>query len=103
MNMDQFPGLSPAGKIFIGRKRRAAHICKTCGHVIGPGTVVIGTFEGIFGMSNPLYRYKLEDGSHADEFIQVASWSSGPCHFLGLRIDDGTELLWTDEEIEEWL
>jgi hypothetical protein len=49
----------------------------------------------------PLHRHQLKDGRTADEFLQAISWSSGPMFFLGLRVSDGTEFAWSEEEIEQ--
>jgi len=57
-------------------------------------------YEGMFGDKYPLYQYCLNDGRTAEEFLQADPWSSGPCFFLGLRVSDGTEFLWPDEEID---
>ncbi len=104
MRMDQFPGISPGAKKFLQENRRLPNVCKTCGQVIGGHySAKIGTFPGMFGTDYPLYRYLLKDNKVAHEFLQIASWSSGPNHFLGLRLSDGTELIWSDKEIEEWL
>ncbi len=62
----------------------------------------IGTYDGMFGNEYPLFEYKLKDGRHAVAFLQAAPWSSGPMFFIGLKINDGTEFLWDEKEIERY-
>lgn len=57
----------------------------------------------MFENEYPLHRHVLKDGRYADEFLQACPWSSGPVAFLGLKVSDGTEFLWTEEEIEKHL
>jgi hypothetical protein len=54
----------------------------------------------MFGTEYSLIRYYLPDGRTADEFLQADPWSSGPCFFLGLRVSDGQEFLWPQEDID---
>ena len=103
MRMDQFAGLSPASEVFLKEHRRPPRICLTCGHVTETYIKKIGTYYGMFGDEYPLYRHPLKGGGHADEFLQTAPWFGGPIHFLGLRVDDSRDFVWTEEEIEAWL
>lgn len=103
MRMDQFAGLSPAAEKFLETNRRPPRTCETCGHVTGIYHEKCGTFSGGWGDEYPLHRHLLWGGKFAEAFLQCAPWSSGPVHFLGLRLENGTEFRWTDEEIEEWL
>lgn len=103
MRTDQFAGLPKIATDFLEKNMRPPRICPTCGHVTETFIEQCGTFEGMFGSEYPLRRYPLKHNKFADEFLQEAPWSSGPVHFLGLRLEDGTEYTWTAEEIKEWL
>lgn len=103
MRMDQFAGLAPSALKFLDENRRPPCTCPACGHVTAAYIEAIEEYTGMFGDAYPLHRYQLKHGKTADEFLQIADWSSGPVHFLGLRLEDGTEFTWTDEEREEWL
>lgn len=102
---DQFVGLSPAADTFLEEHRMPLKICEHCGQtlpresqqaIIGP----IDHYYGMFDNEYPLFRYVLKDGRTADEFHQASPWDCGPIHHLGLRVSDGTEFIWTEEEIE---
>jgi len=103
MRMDQFAGLSATAEKFLTENRRPPRACPTCGHVTETYIVTCGTFLGMSMNEYPLHRHPLKDGKFADEFLQCAPWSSGPVHFLGLRLSDGTEFTWSEEGIEGWL
>jgi len=48
-----------------------------------------------------LFKYKLKDGTWAEEFIQADPWASGPHVFVALKLSDGKEIgLWPESEIE---
>ncbi len=96
MRCDQFMGLSGSALEFLGEWELK---CCTCQQSL-PGKRTIGHYVGMFDNEYPLVRYILRDGRAADEFLQTASWSSGPMFFLGLRVSDGTEYVWTQEEID---
>lgn len=102
--MDQFAGLSPAAEAFLKERRRPPRICSCCGHVTETYIEKIGSYYGMFGDEYPLHRHPLKGGEeYAEEFLQCAPWSGGPVHFLGLRFMDLPDIVWTEEEIEEWL
>ena len=103
MRMDQFAGHSPSAQAFLAENKRPPLHCPTCGHITETYVKQCGIFYGMFDNEYPLAKFPLKDGTFAMEFLQTAPWSSGPIHFLGLRLEDGTELTWTDAEIEEWI
>jgi hypothetical protein len=103
MRMDQFAGLPPSALKFLDENRRPPCTCPACGHVTAAYIEAVEEYTGMFGDAYPLYRYQLKHGKTADEFLQCADWSSGAVHFLGLRLEDGTEITWTNAEREEWL
>lgn len=51
-----------------------------------------------------LNGYSLPDGRIAEEFLQAAPWSDGPCYFLALRERSSCrpidESLWCNDQIE---
>lgn len=101
MRCDQFMGLPKAASEFLRENEKPPETCVGCGRPFSREYKVIGKFHGMFMEEFPLHRRLLKNGSYADEFHQCAPWSSGPCHFLALRLEDGTEFTWTDEEIED--
>ncbi len=103
MRTDQFAGLSPAAEKFLKENQRPPRVCESCGHVTERYIKKCGTFPGMFMNSYPLFKYPLKRNRYAVAFLQAAPWSSGPVHFLGLRLEDGTEFTWTEEEMDEWL
>jgi len=105
---DQYIGLPPNALKFITENVKTTEITKPCPHCGGPivkstedVTEVIGHYSGMFWDEYELLRYHLSDGRTADEFVQAEPWSSGPMFFIGLKISDGTEILWSDEEIDK--
>jgi len=97
---DQFVGLPPAADVFLDLNTDPAEICEHCEQVIPCKLETIGYYDGMFGEEYPLVRYVLKDGRTADVFHQAAPWCAGPVHHLGLRVSDGIEFVWTEEEIE---
>lgn len=100
---DQFAGLSEEAIQFLGEYEVPDVCCPTCKRAFPRNYETVDVFYGMFDNEYPLHRHVLKDGRTADEFLQAALWSSGPVHFLGLRVSDGTEFLWTDEAIEEFI
>ncbi len=100
MRCDQFMGLPPSADAFLEEHRVKPEVCEHCQRPFPCELEVIGHFNGMCGDEFPLVRYILTDGRTADVFHQTSPWSSGPLHHLGLRVSDGTEFVWTDEEIE---
>jgi len=103
MRTDQFAGLPAAAEKFLTESRRPPRICQACGHVTETYIEKYGHFYGMFGDQYPLHRHPLKGGGFAEEFLQTAPWSSGPIHFLGLRVGNGDDFTWTEEDMEEWL
>lgn len=110
MRCDQFAGLPSDAGLFLRENEIPGATCPTCAHNPGPRLEKCGTFEGMFDDEYPLMRHFLTEDRIAEEFLQCAPWSSGPVHFLGLRVykveDDKTltilrEFLWDPSEIAE--
>jgi len=94
-------GYPEAAIAFLNENEVPEVCCPTCSRPFPRDYEVVGHYSGMFDTEYPLHRHVLKDGCTADEFLQAAPWSSGPVHFLGLRVSDGTEFLWTEEEIDE--
>lgn len=101
MREDQFIGPCPAAKEFLAVNEVPEKVCGECGRSFPRDLEIIGHFHGMFGDECPLFRHQLINNSYADEFLQAAPWFGGPIHFLGLRLANGVELIWIEEEIEE--
>jgi len=102
IRMDQFAGLSQSAKQFLAECEVKPHICETCKQPIHEPLKQIGKYKGMYMNEYFLYQHILENGQTADEFVQCAPWSSGPIFFLGLRVSDGTEFVWSVDEMESW-
>ncbi len=96
---DQNAGLTSEARNWLKDYAVKPKICPECGHPEPLLLEKIGTYSGF--NEYPLYRHQLVNGYFADEFLQCTPWSSGPMLFLGLRVSDGIEFTWTDDEIEE--
>ena len=99
MRTDQPQGLPVSAEVFLDEQEVRPDCCPTCKRPFPPTLEAIGDYEGFD--TYPLHRHQLKDGRTADEFLQASPWSSGPLLFLGLRVSDGTEFTWTDDEIDE--
>lgn len=63
---------------------------------------IIGSVESTFGIRYPLNRYQLKGGTYADEYVQyIKTKTNTEVFFLGLRLQYGSEFVWTKEEMEE--
>jgi len=55
---------------------------------------------GMFGDKLLFGTWRLKDGKLVREVLQADPWSSGPCFFTCLELEDGTRIgEWSDEEI----
>ena len=99
MRCTQDYGLSGKAVEFLYDEAKRLDQCAACGRYDGFESEDIGDY-GMFGELQ-YQRYHLEDGRTAEEFGQHCVWSSGPMIWLGLRVSDGTELLWDEEDMEE--
>lgn len=93
---DQFCGLPKHALEFLEKWQKR---CDCCGQFL-PSHTHVGYYTGMFDNQYPLMQYELTDGRYADEFLQAEPWSSGPMFFLGLKVSDGQEFRWTQEEID---
>ena len=94
-------GITPEARKFLKDNEIKPKVCSECKRPHPVYGEVIGKYSGF--NEYYLHRYFLIRGFYADEFLQITEWDSGPNFFLGLRISDGREFLWTREEIEETL
>ncbi len=100
---DQNAGLTSEARDFLRKYEIKPKICSECGHPEPLVLEKIGTYSGMFNTEHNLYHHHLINGRHAVEFLQASPWSSGPMFFIGLRVSDGTEFTWTEDEIEREL
>lgn len=106
MRTDQHVGLPPAARLFLVAHEQKAVDCPHCHRPMPHELPVIGKYEGMD--EYPLFRHPLNDGGHADEFLQASPWSSGPLLFLGLLLykpngDFEGSIEWTEDGIQEQL
>lgn len=103
MRCDQLIGLPDDAVKFLKENEVPEEICGCCERAFPRNLEKIGEFVGMFEDCYPLYRHQLVDGGHADEYLQAAPWSSGPCFFLGLLVETvktvGT-FAWSEEDID---
>jgi hypothetical protein len=101
MRCDQSCGLTKEAVAFLEAHEVQPDPCPCCHRTYPSPLEVIGHYNGFDEYA--LFRHKLQDGRYADEFLQSQPWSSGPVAFIGLRLSDGQEFLWTEEEINQAL
>lgn len=92
-------GLPESAVAFLHKNAKRLHPCEHCNRDSGPVCREIGR-TGMFD-DLEILEYELNDGRSATEFVQEEIWSSGPMIWMGLRISDGTEFRWSEEEISE--
>lgn len=98
---DQFMGFTDEARAFLEEYEVPQETCEFCLRPFPRKLEEIDHYFGMFDTKYPLFRHVLKDGRTADGFLQAAPWSSGPVLFLGLRVSDGTEFLWTEKEMDE--
>ena len=99
MRQDQFMGITEEAATFLGKNEVKSDKCKTCGCISPQPLEEISVYCGMFGDEHTLFRHQLKDGRYADEFLQTYSWSSGPMFFIGIKVNQGREFLWTQAAI----
>jgi hypothetical protein len=99
MRTDQPQGLPPIAEAFLAERETEPNHCEACARPFPRQLEIIGKYCGFDAY--PLHRHQLKDGRTADEYLQATPWSSGPMFFLGLRLADGTEFAWSQEEIDQ--
>jgi hypothetical protein len=99
----QYIGLTKEARKFIEEHSEVTEVNFNNGYgnckVYKPKTEIIGKC-GMFDEYD-IVKYKLTDGSYAEEFIQFQECCSGPIIFIGLKYD-GIEFLWTLTEINSY-
>lgn len=103
MRSDQWIGLTDEARAFLDE--HAAMVpgdrCPKCDHILNHKRDCQERewVDGMFGTpAGPLIDYKLKDGRVAKEVVQEAPWSSGPCFFICLEIDEVRCFEWPEEE-----
>lgn len=102
----QIIGLSPSAMNYLdsNAKKSEKTTCSTCGHSEG-GIRINKKYSdardrGMFDDGPDLHEYELKDGKTAKEIVQATPWSSGPCIFLCLEVDEKRIGEWSDEELD---
>lgn len=105
MRCDQFMGLTPGAIEFLRENEIPENKCACCTRPFPRALEVIGHFVGMFDDEYPFFRHKLKDGRIANEYLQAAPLSSGPCFFLGLEVygvDSPTQKFeWAQSDIDK--
>lgn len=94
-------GLPAKATEFLRENAVRKNPCEHCGRDSGYATVCIGKYGMFDEMELLSYTLIDLDDQVAEEFIQRTVWSSGPMIWLGLRLGDGTTIVWADEEMVE--
>ena len=79
-------------------------VCPDCGKVISTKRKVLSFahHEAFYSDGPILHVYKGKDGKKIKEVVQAMPWSSGPCGFLCLELEDGSRIgEWSDKEIDQ--
>ena len=105
----QFIGLSNRAATWLKEHAEVDWIgdpCPHCGKQTQQGymTEPIENKLGMFGESEPIYKYQLKDGTCAYEADQITPWSSGPVIFTALKDENGEwikDTLWHGVDINE--
>lgn len=103
MRCDQMMGLPLEAIAFIEEHAVSRVVCPCCNRPYPRMLEKIGEFVGMFEESYALLRHQLKDGKYADEFLQAAPWSSGPCHFIGLKVFNPAAGELDPVQVFEWL
>jgi len=106
MRCDQEFGLTAEARKYLesyARKIEAPPACPHCGKLtrVDFEKKECGQYYGMFGDEYPLMEYTLHNGVKAREIVQAEPWSSGPCFFLCLLLENGTRIgEWRQSEID---
>jgi len=92
-------GLPKKALEFLAANAVKLGYCEHCKRCSGYEQEEIGQ-TGMCG-DVPVFRFKLVNGSFAEEFVQEEVWSSGPMMWFGLKIHGGPDILWGEAEIAE--
>jgi len=105
MRMSQPMGLPTEAQKFLQKHAKRVDPCEHCKRHSG----YVKRRTGDTGMFHdvPIFEYTLDNGGHADEFIQHTIWSSGPMEWFGLKIFDTkgvhiNTIEWCRSEFEEF-
>ena len=106
MRCTQIIGLTNEAQKFLDKNCRTEPIqfCPHCKKSIKEGKIFniykSATNEGMFNDGPYLHKYSLKNKKVAYEVIQATPWSSGPCIFLCLEIDNKRMFKWSQKEID---
>jgi len=76
-------------------------VCPECGYVVSLRLKILKSedYDAFYYDGPTLHTFELKDGGKVKEVIQAMPWSSGPCGFLCLELEDGTRIGEWDEEV----
>lgn len=110
----QFQGLTACAEVWLENNcvQVVTKSCPNCNHPLRLEPEVISEehHDSFYGEGPTLRTMRLKDGgnicppsSTVKEVIQAEPWSSGPCTFLCLELEDGTRIgEWDQETVEEY-
>lgn len=78
-------------------------VCPICDHVLITKLKILSEeqLDSFYENGPVLHTYLTKNGGIVKEVVQMMPWSSGPCGFLCLELEDGTRIgEWDEEEIE---
>lgn len=101
----QFHGLTGEAEVWLKENcvEVVTNCCPNCKHPLSFGPEVLSTeqIDSFYGDGPHLRSIRTKDGKLVKEVIQAEPWSSGPCTFLCLELEDGTRIgEWSEEEID---
>ena len=107
MRMYQEIGLTPEAEEWLEEncEKIPSSICPHCGEVLSYKKLIIeeSSEEAFYEDGPTLHSYKLtKNRGIVKEIIQAMPWSSGPCAFFCLQLENGEKLFeWPEEQINE--
>jgi len=98
-------GLTGEAVIWIEKncQTESGLICPHCGFAVTtvPKIILEEQADVFYGDGPVLHTYLTKSGAMVKEVIQAQPWSSGPCVFLCLEMEDGERIGEWDEDIIE--
>jgi hypothetical protein len=99
-------GLRPEAETWLEQncQKSPTNICKHCGKPNGEILTVISRvdMDSFYGDGPTLHTYLQKNGQWVREIIQAEPWSSGPCSFFCLELENGVRLFeWDQKDIDK--
>jgi hypothetical protein len=104
MRMYQHHGLTQVAEDYLDEHVAMVPklVCPECGAAVTETRKIFGEeqVDVFYGDGPILHTYEGKNGRIIKEVVQAISWSSGPCGFLCLELEDGTKIgEWSEEAI----